>query len=327
MVEQITRNLYRIGVPLEGNPLRELNSYFLRGEERDLLIDTGFRTERCRLALKAGLRELGSDPQRRDVAATHLHTDHCGMMDLFAAPAGKIYMPAPDLSFHLDSLDGSFRPIRHRRYVSEGFPEDLLTIIFPRNPAEQLGMQQQDKRFTPLEDGELLHVGDFHLQTIYVPGHTPGNAMFWAEKQGIMFTGDHILFDISPNITCWERARDSLGDYLKSLRSALDYPVHLALPVHRKSGPYHQRIRELLDHHGARLAEVVSIVRREPGLTAYEIAGRMTWKIRSRDWESFPPVQKWFAVGECLSHLDHLVLQGILRRSQDDGFRRYEIFR
>ena len=325
MVEQITQNLYRIGVPLEGNPLRELNSYFLRGRERDLLIDTGFRTEGCRLALEAGLRELGSDPNRRDVAATHLHTDHCGMMDLFAAPEGKIYMPGPDLSFHLDSLDGSFRPIRHRRYMSEDFPEDLLHIIFPKNPAEQLGMQSRDTRFTPLADGEVISVGEFHLKTIYVPGHTPGNAMFWAEEQGIMFTGDHILFDISPNITCWERAEDSLGDYLKSLESALDYPVKLALPGHRKTGDYHQRIRELLEHHAVRLEEVVSIVRREPGLTAYQIAGKMTWKIRSRDWESFPPVQKWFAVGECLSHLGHLVLQGVLQRTQEEGLRRYTL--
>ena len=325
MVEQITHNLYRIGVPLEGNPLRELNSYFLRGAERDLLIDTGFRTESCRLALEEGLREVDSDPNRRDVAATHLHTDHCGMMDLFAAPTGNIYMPAPDLSFHLDSLDGSFRPIRHRRYMSEGFPEDLLLIIFPKNPAEQYGMQKQDTRFVPLADGDEIRVGDFCLKTIYVPGHTPGNAMFWEERHGIMFTGDHILFDISPNITCWERAKDSLGDYLQSLRSALDYPVQLALPGHRKSGPYHQRIRELLSHHDVRLAEILSILRSQPGLTAYEIAGKMTWKIRSRDWESFPPVQKWFAVGECLSHLDHLVFRGDIRRYEDGALRRYTL--
>ena len=277
------------------------------------------------LALEEGLKELCSDPNRRDVAATHLHTDHCGMMDLFAAPKGNIYMPAPDLSFHLDSLDGSFRPIRHRRYMSEGFPEDLLLIIFPKNPAEQYGMQKQDTRFVPLADGEIIDIGSFRLQTIYVPGHTPGNAMFWEERQGIMFTGDHILFDISPNITCWERARDSLGDYLQSLRSALDYPVQLALPGHRKSGPYHQRIRELLTHHDIRLAEILSILRSEPGLTAYEIAGKMTWKIRSRDWESFPPVQKWFAVGECLSHLDHLVFRGDIRRDEDGELRRYTL--
>ena len=41
MTECISEGLYRIPVPLPGNPLRELNSYLLRGRERSLLIDTG----------------------------------------------------------------------------------------------------------------------------------------------------------------------------------------------------------------------------------------------------------------------------------------------
>ena len=51
MVEQIAKDIYRIEVPLPNNPLRSLNSYFLRGEERDLLIDTGFRRPVCQAAL------------------------------------------------------------------------------------------------------------------------------------------------------------------------------------------------------------------------------------------------------------------------------------
>ncbi len=51
MTECISEGLYRIPVPLPGNPLRELNSYLLRGRERSLLIDTGFRQEEGRRAL------------------------------------------------------------------------------------------------------------------------------------------------------------------------------------------------------------------------------------------------------------------------------------
>ena len=36
MTECISEGLYRIPVPLPGNPLRELNSYLLRGRERSL---------------------------------------------------------------------------------------------------------------------------------------------------------------------------------------------------------------------------------------------------------------------------------------------------
>ena len=69
------------------------------------------------------------------------------------------------------------------------------------NPAVRYKLDQVDDRFVPIEAGWKYTVGDYTLEMISVPGHTPGNAMFWAEKQGVMFTGDHILFDISPNIT------------------------------------------------------------------------------------------------------------------------------
>lgn len=53
MVTQVAPNLYRIPVPLPGNPLKNLNAYLIRGH-RNLLVDTGFRQEACRMALKAG---------------------------------------------------------------------------------------------------------------------------------------------------------------------------------------------------------------------------------------------------------------------------------
>ena len=55
MIEELYKNIYRIGVPLKGNPLKELNSYFIRGTDGDLLIDTGFRREDCELAMRDAL--------------------------------------------------------------------------------------------------------------------------------------------------------------------------------------------------------------------------------------------------------------------------------
>ena len=67
VVEQVKENIYRLGVTLPQNPLRELNSYLIRGGERDLLIDTGFRRPECREALMAGITEAGSSTSRIDV--------------------------------------------------------------------------------------------------------------------------------------------------------------------------------------------------------------------------------------------------------------------
>ena len=54
-----------------------------------------------------------------------------------------------------------------------------------------------------------------------------------------------------------------------------------------------------------------------PDLNVYDIAGKMTWKIRCNSWEEFPANQKWFAVGECHSHLRHLARRG--RVQEFDG--------
>ena len=138
-----------------------------------------------------------------------------------------------------------------------------------------------------------------------------------------MFTGDHILFDITPNITAWPQVPDSLANYLDSLRLVSKYPVKLALPGHRKTGDFHVRIDELLEHHRIRLAEVERLVGETPGSTAHDISGKMRWKIKAVNWEDFPPSQKIFAVGECMSHLDYLVNRNLITYQTDGTLVRY----
>ena len=40
----------------------------------------------------------------------------------------------------------------------------------------------------PLKDGEITDVGDLHVETFAVPGHTPGSAVYFA--RGVLFFGD-----------------------------------------------------------------------------------------------------------------------------------------
>lgn len=323
MTEQITEHIYRIGVPLPGNPLKELNSYLIRGEESDLLIDTGFRRQECREALAEGLASLQVERERTDVLLTHLHADHAGLSREFAGTNRRIYITGADLGILQNYIIGIPYKNRYKRYYEEGFPAEILESTYINNPSIDYGVGAVDDRFTVLKDGDCILAGPYTLQTIVVPGHTPGNAMFWIEEQQIMFTGDHILFGISPNITAWRGVEDSLGDYLDSLCMVRGYPVRLALPGHRETGDYHARIEVLLEHHRRRLADALESIREAPGMTAYEIAGQMRWKIRARNWEEFPATQKRFAVGECLAHLDYLRKRNAVERRFEDGFWRY----
>ena len=326
MIEELCKNIYRIGVPLPGNPLKELNSYFIKGKDSDLLIDTGFRREPCLKALQEGLDELGSDPARRDVLLTHLHSDHSGLADLIVGKGRKIYIHEKDHALLLRFRETTIPEFRYQRFIEEGFAKSDLDEMFRTNPAMTEAMDSTACKFSLLQDGDPVPAGDYTLKTLFVPGHTPGNCMFFLQEEQILFSGDHVLFDITPNITYWPGVADSLGDYIDSLKKYHDLPVRLSLPGHRHSGTYQERVEELLVHHVRRLSEAYALVQEHPGLSACEIAGLMKWKIRAASWDTFPIVQKWFAVGECLAHLDYHMQRGRLRTETDvDGIRRYYV--
>ena len=200
MTECISEGLYRIPVPLPGNPLRELNSYLLRGRERSLLIDTGFRQEEGRRALFAGLAELDVDPGDVDVALTHLHSDHSGLAPEVVGETGWIYVSGPD-RVYLEQPEDTKWAHTDAFYISEGFPPELLAQN-RANPARALAPVPTG-RYRTLEPGAVLEAGGRRLTCLPAPGHTPGQLCFWDESDGILFTGDHVLFDISPNITPW----------------------------------------------------------------------------------------------------------------------------
>jgi len=58
MAEQIYPNLYRIKIPLPDSPLKYLNSYIIKGNPRNLIVDTGLNREECKTAMMEGLAEL-----------------------------------------------------------------------------------------------------------------------------------------------------------------------------------------------------------------------------------------------------------------------------
>jgi len=44
-----------------------------------------------------------------------------------------------------------------------------------------------------VEDEELLEVGSLRLRSLYTPGHAPGHLAFYAEEEGIVFSGDALF--------------------------------------------------------------------------------------------------------------------------------------
>ena len=327
-VEEVLENIYRIPVPLPDNPLKEINSYFIRDPKRSLLIDTGFRHPACKEALEAGFKELGQDPAQADIFLTHTHSDHSGLISDIIGADRRILISEIDGRL-LESLPKPGEKWEEEKWIWKksreqlfGMPPEITENMEKLNPALKYA-PLGGENYTYVGDGEIINAGGYALQCIHTPGHSPGHMCLWDEQHGLIFTGDHVLFDITPNITAWPDVTDSLGDYFDSLSKVRNLPVKTALPGHRKSGEFRKRIDFLAAHHQARLEEVEGIVKANPGLTAYDISGAMRWKIRAVDWAQFPASQKIFAVGECMSHLNYLYLRKKITRETDGRVYRF----
>ena len=329
MYEKVHSNpdVYKIFVPLPDNPLQNLNCFIIKAGSRNLMIDTGFNRPECEAAIKEGLRELGVDLKDTDLYLTHLHSDHVGLAATIMPETSTVYMGRVDYDYLMTSVEGTHWQDTEKAFYTHGFPMDKIIELRTKNPAiayQVAGPFDAVK----LEDGDKFTVGDCEFKCIFVPGHTPGNTCLYYEKANLMFLGDHVLFDITPNITAWYGVRDSLSNYIESLKKIREYKMDTALPAHRntKGMNVYDRIDQLLVHHQDRLNDTKNAVARVPGSTAYEIAGYMKWQMRGKNWDEFPVSQRWFAVGETVAHLDYLMARGMVKCDTDSkGIHRYTL--
>lgn len=314
-IREIEKGIYSFPIVLPDNPLKWINCYVLKGEPgtRNLLIDSGFHREECSRALFEGIGALGLRPEDTDVFFTHLHSDHTGNGYELASRGYRIRMSELDhrILLRTSREDMAFRGRRL------GIPEELLGEIITRNP----GLNYASRPFEAdyVGDGALLCYGGRTLRCLHMPGHTPGLMCLYDAEDRVLFSSDHVLFDITPNIVSWMGFPDSLGAYLESLEKIRACEVRLCLPAHRTDGgkTLCARADEIAAHHARRLEETLETVRARPGQSAYAIAPSVKWRIRARNWDDFPAGQKWFAVGEVLAHLERLEATGQVRREAD----------
>jgi glyoxylase-like metal-dependent hydrolase (beta-lactamase superfamily II) len=312
-MEEILPSLYKIEVPLPGSPLKATNSYVIKGTERSLIIDTGWNRKDCMAALVSGLEECGVDLQQADLFITHMHADHSGLVSAIAVEGARIYFGRADAEII--------------RYITPEHWDEMIDFAgrcgFPREELERAVGNHPGRRYNPsnslnlhiLKNGDTVSVGDYLFECIETPGHTPGHICLYEPDKKVFICGDHILFDITPNITLSTEERNPLKEYLISLDKVYDLDVRLTLPGHRSTFRNHkERIQELKQHHRARLDEIISILA-QGRQNAFQIASQMTWDIGYKSWDLFPPAQKLFAFGEALAHLKYLEEEGAVGRA------------
>ena len=205
--------------------LLRANIWWLRGRDRDLVVDTGLGVA----SLRTHLPQLfDRDPV---VVLTHAHLDHMGGAHEFdkcwahpdepftSPPGGSLFM-AP----LLDELG-----IATRDY---GAGESVLIDAVPAT-GYTLGdyRLQPVAALAPLTDGARVDLGDRVFTVLHLPGHTPGSIALFDEATGTLFSGD-IVYDDTLIDDC---VGSDVAAYRQTMRRLLDLDVTVVHPGHGPS--------------------------------------------------------------------------------------------
>jgi glyoxylase-like metal-dependent hydrolase (beta-lactamase superfamily II) len=317
---------FQLPITMEQSNLAFINVYLVEGDKGYLLVDSGWNTEESFIALKKGMAKIGADVKDiSQIVVTHVHPDHYGMAGRIKKLSGAI------IAMHHIEKD-FIRPryidmeqllhLTDRMLVANGVPQAEMV----RMRDATVGLEQYIVPVMPdriLHEGETITTGKFNLRVIWTPGHSSGHICLYEPDKKILFSGDHILPKITPNISVHPQSIENpLGRYLKSLQDMRQLDVALTLPGHDK--PFTNlrlRIDEIIHHHEIRNQEILAAI----GLdrrTAYGIAKEITWGENSR-FRDLPDFHKRMAVFETLAHLEMMTAENLLHKQSVKGIFTY----
>lgn len=296
-----------------------VNTYVIKSGGEDAVIDAGPDFFLSIAALRRNMKRLDVRLDRCLFIATHAHRDHIGAAQKLAS-ASKVYVGYNELR-ELTSGEGRAREVLAFA-VENGFPEILARNVIKLTWGAYF---KKAPELVPLRDGEVLELGDCKLKCVETPGHTRGHVCFHDQNKGVLFSGDHVLSDITPNISSWSYEEDALSAYLLSLKRLCGLDPIIVLPGH--GSPFKDlrgRIQKLVDHHEERLLEIVGILKHRGG-DAYWISSKVKWRARHPLWGRSSVLYRWLAFGETLAHLNFLVRLGIVDRKVVKGKAIYQV--
>ena len=308
-VNEVVEGVFELRLPI---PFEDglVNVFlFADGDEADLL-DCGMNSDESVAAIEQALAHIGAKRLRR-LVVTHIHPDHYGAAGIFAGEG------LADLYIHRLEV-----PLVHPRYVElEHLVKEVHKYLrvngVPADDAEvlsnsQRALSQVVKTAEPsvqLDGAEQLQMGRRNLRVEWTPGHSPGHICLYDRQEKLLFAGDHMLPELSPNIGLHPQSTpDPLHEYLDGLRRLAAYEPALILPSHgRPFTDAPARVKVLEAHHRRRLDQIVEIVGRGRE-TGWDVALEL-WGPRQNLYE------KRLALQEALAHLQALAVDDRVRKS------------
>ena len=214
----------RVGAGVFRMRLRMSNAYLLLDETsgESALVDTGLTEDRQRLL--DALEHIGVARSRlRKVFNTHAHCDHAGNARFLAdgAPESPGCPPAR-VPICISEIESLYLSGERPGYGPPGMRKLL-------RPAMSYVMRQAERKHPVprcsadhrFRDGESIDAPGGPLRVVMSPGHSPGHAALFRERDGLLFSGDAILnADFRRRIGLAVPVRISCDNYRRARESA-----------------------------------------------------------------------------------------------------------
>lgn len=304
---KIAEDIYRINLSVNLSNIKNINIHLIKNINGYTLIDTGWNIEGKTDELLNKLNELQINlDEINQIILTHLHIDHFGLVNkLRKLTKFELLVNPRELIFYKNFETNIFNKL----LTYTGFQEvETKEIIQMLNLIKKIIPTKIDRW---LYGNEIIKSRKNESIIISTPGHTPGNLSIYNSKEKLLISGDHILPNITSNITFYPFIKNynPLDDYFKSLNRISKLDIIKISPSHGDIFfNINRRIEEITKHHKNRLTEVdkACITDESDNLlnTPYEIAKEISW---AKDkFSKLSTFDKFLAVLETITHIKFL---------------------
>lgn len=288
--------------------LNHVHCFLAEGLRGWTIIDTGLNNEVSRDIW----RPIIEEHEIKDIIVTHYHPDHFGYAGtLQQLTKADVWMTEIDAEAGLTYWEPNTLRIVNKNYDTCGLPDDLSKVLTSDERSFNLQVKPYPTIQNYLEEGLRLVIGKYEYEVIHTPGHSDGLITLFNKENSILFSTDHILSRISPNISYWFRGNTNpLQSFMTSLKKIKTLDVDYVIPSHGQ--PFrnaNQRIEELLEHHQERLEKTYESIL-QPA-TIYDVNSKLFRDLNIHETR--------FAVGETLAHLEYLCSNHQAKKIIEDG--------